>query len=123
MNRRELMAGLSATGAALFGATQSKAAAASAMTADQPFLCPITGRPDMMALCYPKSQIDHAYCYMLDDHTTIFAEGTRWCDGKPEGWRVIAPGQFDGRVIGRVISVYLRQGDGWRQTGSGYLAG
>lgn len=90
---------------------------------DTPFLVPISGEPGMVALCYPKTKIDYAYRYMLSDGTTIFAEGRRWSDGSPGGWREMLPGQFDGRVIGRVVSVHLKDRSGWRQGGSAHLAG
>ncbi|QEW19001.1 hypothetical protein LA6_001180 [Marinibacterium anthonyi] len=98
---------------------------------DMPFLAEIKARPGsylnpegLFALCYPKSEIDHAYCYMLADQTTIFAEGKRWRDGRDgSGWQPIEPGQFDGRVIGRVVGVHIKQHDGWHQCGSAYIAG
>jgi hypothetical protein len=92
-------------------------------SSDLPFLSPIAGQPDMLALCYPMDRINHAYCYMLKDGRTIYADLGRWCDGSAEGWRQMKPGEFDGRVIGRVISVHVRSASGWHQSSSVYLAG
>jgi len=88
-----------------------------------PFLAPIKGHPEYLALCYPLSKIVHAYCYMLDDFTTIFGEAGRWSDGSGDGWRKIEPGQFDGRVIGRIVSIHIKDAGGWHQGGSAFVSG
>jgi hypothetical protein len=90
---------------------------------DMPFLSPIAGQPDIFALCYPANRFDRprCHCYMLDDGTTICAKEGRWTDGSPEGWREIAPGQFEGRVIGRVVSLHGKDRAGWCQIGTVYL--
>lgn len=94
---------------------------ANAAPAGAPFLAPIAGEPDLLALCYPKSKIDHGYCYMLENGTTIRAEGARCQDPGSHVWRDILPGEFDGRVIGRVVSVHRNDGDRWHDFTSAYV--
>lgn len=93
-------------------------------THDTPFLAWVRYQgegQEVLALCYPLDRIVHAFCYVLTDGRTVFAEGNRVNDGS--GWRLQEPGEFDGRVIGRVVSFHLPRGSGWTQAGSGWLCG
>lgn len=117
LSRRMVLTSLPMSALAL-GAIGSHANAA---LPSAPFLAPISGEPDLLALCYPKSKIDHGHCYMLENGTTIHAEGTRWLDPGSRGWRDILPGEFDGRVIGRIVSVHRNDGYRWHDFTSAYV--
>lgn len=52
---------------------------------NMPFIVRLADEPDIAAVCVPAGRITHAYCYMLSDGRTIFAEQDRCNDGT--GWR------------------------------------
>ena len=120
LNRRAFMA-LSSAPIAMM-ATPSGAKGLQEL-AEVPFVARMRKHPDIVALCYPATKITHAYCYVLNDFTTILSDGTRWCDGSAEGWRTLEPGQFDDRIIGRAVSFHIQQGDSWRACSTAYLPG
>lgn len=107
-----------------FEASRPKFGAAPLDSSDTPFLSWVNYQgegQEVLALCYPLDRIVHAFCYVLTDGRTVFAEGTRVNDGS--GWRLQEPGEFDGRVIGRVVNIHLQRGKNWTQAGSGWLCG
>lgn len=120
LNRRAFMAFSSAPFAML--ATSADAEPVQEF-AEVPFVARMRKHPDIVALCYPATKITHAYCYVLNDFTTILSDGTRWCDGSAEGWRTLKPGQFDDRIIGRAVSFHIQQGNCWRTCSTAYLSG
>lgn len=120
--RRGLLLGLPAAAAAVAatGAVALDAGEPGPITGEQvddlPFLMPIFGEPGIIALCVPASDIRHAYTYVLSSGRTILAERldrVRCDDGS--GWRDAAPGEFDGRIIGRVVTMMERRPGGWSE--------
>lgn len=101
--------------------TELRRPAAGSRPTDRPFLVALADREGDVALCYPADRITHAFLYVLDDRTTIYGEGRHVNDGS--GWRQAGQGEFDGRVIGRVVSLHGRNGAGWFTYGSGELSG
>lgn len=88
---------------------------------NQPFLMARKDDPTIVAVCIPTTIIRYAFCYMLDDGAVIYGEGKRVNDGS--GWRIAEPGEFDGRVIGRIVT-FLRNYKGrWNEMGRCELAG
>lgn len=88
---------------------------------NEPFLMPRKDEPNIVAVCIPTTIIRQAFCYMLDDGAVIYGEGRGVNDGS--GWRTAEPREFDGRVIGRVVT-FLRKTNGrWNEMGRGELAG
>lgn len=92
------------------------------LTADNmPFIVRLADEPDIAAVCVPAGRITHAYCYLLSDGRTIFAEQDRCNDGT--GWRDCLPGEWDGRIVGRVVAMLIRRGADWGKLGDSVLAG
>lgn len=91
---------------------------------DVPFLLPLAGDPRAFAVCVPARTIGHAHRYALSNGRTILAERLdrdRCNDGS--GWRDCLPGEFAGRIIGRVVIVLERRPDDWAVAAQSRIAG
>lgn len=99
----------------------SRAAEAATPLLDLPFLMPLADDPNIVALCLAMKKITHAFCYILADGRTIYGEHGRCNDGT--GWRECLPGEWEGRIVGRVVTMLIRQGNSWTEMGSSVLAG
>jgi hypothetical protein len=102
-------------------------AASSPEPIDQPFLADIQNRPGDVGLVYPMDRITHAFSYFTVEGRMIYAEGQRCREdifGDGRGWRTFAHGEWDGRIVGRIVSIHSTDSRGrWFQYGSGELAG
>jgi len=116
MNRRELLGAAPAVLVAGAACAAGAAVLPEPVSDDLPFLTWANhDGHDVLALCYPKYRIDYAFCYLLTSGRTIYAEGKRVNTGS--GWRLADPGEFDGRIMGRVVSFHLRTRSRWAEAG------
>lgn len=121
LSRRAL---LTSALAALARPDLAEAATTPAPPPAMPFLMPLADDPDCVALCIPTTRITHAYLYMRADGRTLHAERLdreRCNDGT--GWRESLPGEWDGRIIGRVVTKLYRDRGDWWEVGRAALCG
>lgn len=121
LSRRDLFRSGATAAAVLAAPTLANAALPDHHTKDMPFLMTMADKECMVALCIPATKITHAYCYMLADGRTIYGEHGRCDDGS--GWRDCLLGEWDGHIVGRVVTLLRWSGKSWSEMGRGELAG
>lgn len=90
--------------------------------ASVPFLSAIADVPNVIALCFPASRITCDDPFLLNDGRVIWCDCGRVREVRGE-WRKMRPQEFEGRIIGRVISLQVRGSrDGWLSRDTGWLA-
>lgn len=122
--RRRLLLAAPAIGAAIIATQVAPEPAPAEGTEDIPFLMAIEGEPGLIALCLPAraQDIRHAYTFVLNNGRMILAErlDRLHCDDG-DGWREAAPGEFDGRIIGRVVTTLAKANGSWSEVGFGFM--
>lgn len=126
MKRRDLLAAASAAfvipaSAVLAAPTLASAAILDHQAENMPFLMPLADDPNMVGLCVPATKITHAFRYMLADGRTIYGERGRCNDGS--GWRDCLPSEWDGRIVGRIVTLLRWSGKRWSEMGRSELEG
>lgn len=121
LSRRDLFRTGATAAAVLAAPTLANAAPLDHQAENMPFLMPMADKARMVALCIPVTKITHAYCYMLADGRTIYGEHGRCDDGS--GWRDCLPGEWDGRIVGRIVTLLRWSGKGWSEMGRNELVG